>query len=119
MSSIIEVLEAEREKLSAEEVRLRRMVFALQEDNTGDSVDNTTMVGEKSRCLDRLGAIPFERAYIERLLAKHRNGNGHLCSDCGDPIPPERLEALPKTDLCMFCVGKLERAGTSDKRRRH
>ena len=31
-----------------------------------------------------------------------------LCEVCRDPIPPERLEALPNTRRCTACQGKAE-----------
>jgi hypothetical protein len=31
------------------------------------------------------------------------------CSECGEPIPPERLSAAPNTSLCVACKGKREK----------
>ncbi len=30
------------------------------------------------------------------------------CQDCGDPIPPERLSAVPATRRCAFCAEQWE-----------
>lgn len=31
------------------------------------------------------------------------------CADCGDPIPPRRLRALPQTTRCTPCQARQER----------
>jgi DnaK suppressor protein len=33
-----------------------------------------------------------------------------ICADCGEPIPIERLEALPYATLCVRCQSTRERA---------
>jgi DnaK suppressor protein len=41
------------------------------------------------------------QAAVERLA----QGTYGTCSNCGEEIPPERLEALPETVLCVSCSG--------------
>lgn len=31
------------------------------------------------------------------------------CRECGEPIPPKRLEALPGVGLCRYCQEERER----------
>lgn len=31
------------------------------------------------------------------------------CVDCGEPIPPERLQAMPRTRRCQPCASEVER----------
>lgn len=33
------------------------------------------------------------------------------CSDCGEEIPPKRVEALPNVKLCIACQTKAEKTG--------
>jgi len=34
----------------------------------------------------------------------------HLdCVDCGEPIPPQRLQAMPRTRRCQPCASEVER----------
>jgi RNA polymerase-binding transcription factor DksA len=61
--------------------------------------------------------IGFERAQLQGLLAgarrdldaidraTHRLADGTYgrCLRCGEPIPAERLEALPATETCLAC----------------
>ena len=40
---------------------------------------------------------------IEHALDKFDKGTYGLCDKCGQPIDPERLEALPQANLCLSC----------------
>ncbi|HEX3539437.1 MAG TPA: TraR/DksA C4-type zinc finger protein [Acidimicrobiales bacterium] len=40
---------------------------------------------------------------IDRALAKIESGSYGLCEQCGQPIPPARLQALPYAALCVAC----------------
>ena len=44
-----------------------------------------------------------EMAGIEHALEKFEKGSYGLCDNCGKPIAPERLEALPQATLCINC----------------
>jgi DnaK suppressor protein len=39
-----------------------------------------------------------------RALARIEEGRFGVCSVCGDPIPVERLEAIPTAERCGRCV---------------
>lgn len=38
-------------------------------------------------------------------------GASKPCASCGKPIPPERLELFPETDLCTACQQTLDQGG--------
>jgi DnaK suppressor protein len=40
---------------------------------------------------------------IDRALAKIEAGTYGTCEQCGEPIPRERLKALPYAALCVRC----------------
>ena len=46
---------------------------------------------------------------VESALARFEDGTYGLCCDCGRPIDPARLEALPYAQLCLDCQSKQER----------
>jgi DnaK suppressor protein len=48
-----------------------------------------------------LGAVDLT---IQRIDA----GTWGLCQRCGEPIPPERLEAMPTAELCITCKEREE-----------
>ena len=43
---------------------------------------------------------------IEHALHKFKEGTYGLCDSCGNPIAPDRLEALPQASLCVECKAK-------------
>jgi len=45
-------------------------------------------------------------AAVEHALQKFEQGTYGLCDKCGQPIAPERLEALPQASLCVECKSK-------------
>jgi RNA polymerase-binding transcription factor DksA len=51
---------------------------------------------------------------VERLveaLERLQEGDYGSCESCGQPVDPERLEALPGTTLCIKCARQTERDG--------
>lgn len=45
-------------------------------------------------------------AEVQQALARIDNGTYGICTNCGQPIPEERLEAIPWTSLCVTCESK-------------
>lgn len=43
---------------------------------------------------------------IEEALARIENGTYGACRDCGEPIAPVRLNAIPWTRVCRACKEK-------------
>ena len=43
---------------------------------------------------------------IEEALFRLEKGTYGICRDCGDPIAPARLEAIPWTRVCISCKQK-------------
>ena len=46
---------------------------------------------------------------IDAALKRIEDGTYGTCTDCREPIPPERLEARPWATLCIGCQRKRER----------
>lgn len=42
-----------------------------------------------------------------------RGGGGGICEECGNPITPARLRAVPEVTTCLRCQGRLEPFSTS------
>jgi len=49
-------------------------------------------------------ATAAELAQINRALAQLDQGTYGICSQCGQPIGPRRLEVLPYSDRCITCA---------------
>ena len=44
---------------------------------------------------------------VQQALARIENGTYGICSNCGQPIPEKRLEAIPWATLCVNCESNL------------
>jgi RNA polymerase-binding protein DksA len=58
-----------------------------------------------------LGLIENEQATLEQVqgaLSRIAAGTFGLCTECGEPIARQRLQALPYTKHCIQCARKLE-----------
>lgn len=47
-------------------------------------------------------------SHIEKALERVEHGTYGICSDCGKPIPRERLLAVPTATRCVPCKEKAE-----------
>ncbi len=118
MKGIRERLEKD---LSAAVGRLRQMggVVVLEEmpgptgDNTpfSDEVDEIQAneqreIGFATREL-LVGRVNRLAAAIDRL----KSGDYGTCTECGEPIAPARLRALPEVETCVRCQDRIERYG--------
>lgn len=103
-------LESERKRLLEEweqvqaniqptEVRREGSPFGKREEEATESFEL-----EKRLALER--QLKGNLAEIEHALHKFEEGTYGLCDDCGQPIAPARLEALPQASLCMDCKAK-------------
>ena len=45
---------------------------------------------------------------VQAALRARQQGTYGTCQDCGQPIPPERLEARPEATLCVSCQRRAE-----------
>ena len=50
-------------------------------------------------------------AEVQQALARIDNGTYGICSNCGQPIPEKRLEAIPWATLCVVCEPELGSEG--------
>jgi DnaK suppressor protein len=113
-SDVRELLEARRDELARE---LEALVEVPRDPMTAVSFgkrigDGTTEAVER---LNRTGvaqSISSSLEEVERALEKLDDGTYGLCDDCGEPIAPERLEAIPWTALCVRDASKRSSART-------
>jgi DnaK suppressor protein len=74
-------------------------------DDSGFS-DRSHSAEERSRLISVVEALRSNLRDVERALAKIEGGTYGTCERCGNPIAPERLEALPWALLCIDCKQK-------------
>jgi RNA polymerase-binding transcription factor DksA len=56
-------------------------------------------------------SLLVERANrIAEALERLRDGEYGICQECGEPIAPARLRAMPEVTTCVRCQDRLERS---------
>lgn len=78
------------------------------DNHIGDEADN---IFEKERWFTIRAELVDRRTQIERALQKVDEGTYGTCENCGRPIAPERLEALPFAWLCITCQERADGEG--------
>ncbi len=73
--------------------------------------DDSDIVYEQERLLTVREELTNRRQRIEYALRRMDKGTWGICENCGEPIHPERLDALPFVTLCITCQEKQDRRG--------
>lgn len=93
-------LDAERARLVAE---LRETIQAPGPMTYGSQAAAASHVFEQQRDLALRERAEQHLALVDEALARLDAGTWGTCGRCGNPIAPERLEALPWAALCIDC----------------
>ena len=93
---LIEELEQLRASAHPTDERREGSPFGKREEEATESFELEKRVALEKRIKDRL-------AEVEHALRKFEDGTYGLCDNCGQPIDPARLEALPEANLCLSC----------------
>ena len=100
-------LESEQKRLTRELEQLKANVRPADERREGSPFgkreEEATEAAELETRLELEKRIRNQLASVEHALAKFEEGTYGLCDNCGQPIPSERLEALPQASLCLEC----------------
>jgi DnaK suppressor protein len=104
-------LESEHKRLTEELAQMQTSVSTSEERREGSPFgkreEEATETLELEKRLALENRIRQEIAGIEHALDKFEKGTYGLCDNCGQPIAPERLEALPQASLCVNCKALL------------
>jgi DnaK suppressor protein len=100
--------------------RIRHMGGAVaMEEFPGAGGDNTPLADEVDVIRlneDREMSFATRSLLVERAnkladaLERLRDGEYGLCEECGEPIAPARLKAMPEVARCVRCQDRLERS---------
>jgi RNA polymerase-binding transcription factor DksA len=100
-------LESEQKRLANELEQLRIAAYPTEERREGSPFGKREEEATESLELERRLAlekqIREQLADVEAALAKFSEGTYGNCENCGKPIDPERLEALPQAKSCVAC----------------
>jgi len=70
--------------------------------------DSAHSTAERARLLSVMKALRANLRWVNRALKKMELQTYGTCERCGNPIPIERLDALPWAILCVDCARKGE-----------
>jgi DnaK suppressor protein len=93
-------LRAERERLLTE---LDETVIAPGPMTYGSQASAASQVFEQQRDLALRERAENQLALVDAAMRRIEGGTFGTCQQCGQPIAPERLEALPWAALCIDC----------------
>lgn len=103
-------LESERKRLLAEleewESNVRSADTRREGSPFGKREEEATESFELEKRLAVEKQVRGHLAEVEHALEKFEKGTYGLCDNCGRPIAPNRLEALPQASLCLDCKAK-------------
>jgi RNA polymerase-binding transcription factor len=106
-----EQLEIEYKRLTGELAQLQTNASSAEERREGSPFgkreEEATETLELEKRLTLENRIRQEMATVEHALEKITKGTYGVCDNCGQPIDPQRLEALPQANLCMKCKALL------------
>ena len=99
-------LTAERGRLMAE---LGEPIESPGQMTYGSQAAAASQVFEQQRSLALRDQARIEMSRVEAALRSIDDGTYGICTNCGNPIAPERLEAIPWVPTCIDCARKLGR----------
>ncbi|NLV21511.1 MAG: hypothetical protein GXY49_05950 [Syntrophomonadaceae bacterium] len=76
--------------------------------------DQATDLFEREKEFGILELLQFELEKVNDALNRSATGQGQVCSQCGQPIEPRRLQRLVNTTLCARCAHHYDGAYHAD-----
>lgn len=86
----------------------REQLLQGLDDEREHDADREVDLARSDQTLDALGQI-------EQALQRLHGEDYGMCSDCGEPIPFERLRHSPEVTRCISCQTKLEKGSDAGK----
>jgi RNA polymerase-binding protein DksA len=106
-------LDGPRAALNEEREKLVRQLEDLGATESGDLrpdfefgdgfADAGAATAERTEVLGVVETLKGQLGSVAKALVKLDNGTYGFCDNCGQPIPPARLEARPASVLCVDC----------------
>ena len=108
LSTVRAALEAERDRLRS---GLKEGIVAPGPMTYGSQAAAASQVFEQQRDLALRDRNAQHLEQVEAALARLAEGTFGACVRCGNPIAPERLDALPWAAYCIVCQRIVGRGG--------
>jgi len=97
---LLSEIEQQKSTVRPADERREGSPFGKREEEAMESFEMEKRVSMEKRLKEQL-------ADVEHALKKIEDGTYGRCDNCGQPIDPARLEALPQANLCLRCKGLL------------
>lgn len=100
------------ERLRGLDASFTDIVEAAQDSNLDDEHDpeGTTVAVSRAQVSSLAAETRLNLAAVDAALERVRSGTYGICRQCGEPIAPARLEALPATTACITCAQSTQHA---------
>jgi DnaK suppressor protein len=95
------LLLARQTELTKDVKRYDAEVLDSQVSEVGDNSDVAVSDQAKSAAADLSSTAEGELGLVQDALKRIQNGTYGKCVDCGETIPPARLEAVPWAPYCL------------------
>jgi DnaK suppressor protein len=105
------LLETEWESLLRELKTAAHVAVVRDRDPHGEQGEFAAEIIEVEKGLILEAFVRDQLAEVEHALHKFGLGTYGLCDICGEPIEPDRLEALPRANLCLSCKARQAKNG--------
>lgn len=103
-----ESLRAQIEQIDNDDVKAESQYDSEFSGYGNHMAETATEIYEQERGLTLDQTLRVQLDKVEHALAKFDAGTYGICDNCGRPIAPERLQALPQAALCIDCKGRQE-----------
>ena len=90
-----------RDELTEDVHRYDADVLDSQVAEVGDTVDSSVSAFAKSQAADLSSTATGELGLVEDALKRIESGTYGKCIECGETIPPARLDAVPWAPYCI------------------
>ncbi len=74
-----------------------------------DPADAAANLSEADRALATLQAAQSQRLQVLEAMDRLAAGHYGICTECGRPVPEDRLEARPEAARCLACQSGADR----------
>ncbi len=99
--------EAEAQRLR-EKIEQRLEQIKTPGSTRGEMADEASELEEQNQSLLLVQQLRQTLAQVEAARQRLAEGTYGICESCHQPIPPERLKALPYATLCVACQSQRE-----------
>lgn len=83
-------------------------------EKTADELDNIQLSAQRDLAVSRLHRESGLLRAVRAALARIGDGSYGMCLNCGEPISPKRLQAVPWAAYCVRCQEEADRGEVND-----